>query len=559
MPADDGVFGDFVRPDTGKFDVPAEPNQLNDSLIAEKFPSDVPVCGVLRPTMQSGHFAVANANFRLKRPSSSTRVLSRIAVFDVVWMGVSPLGAFFLRDTDIVYRSGSVVAYCTIAFFCSIVVFQWFNTSAPIARFFSVSDARELFKACVIIAALSASLSFLFTRLDAAPRSVPILHFILLTSGLFAARMLWRLREMRREVRGQSATAFTQQALIVGATRSAWFFSKMLEELAPGQYQIVAILDERPKMQHRSLNGYPIIGTPLNLNKIIDEYAMHGVTIDKVFLAARQEELSKAAGAQLLQTCSARSIDLEVLPDLLIPGFSVSGRESANGKAPLRKGPLAFEPHGLQSENHHPFWKFKRAIDFTIALGLVVVLTPVIIAVVFLAFVDVGMPVVFWQQRVGRNRDPLYLYKFRTLQTLFDGRTQQKRDAQYPSAIGRFLRASRLDELPQLWNILAGDMSLIGPRPLLPIDQPHDSSFRLSVRPGITGWAQVCGGKLVSPVEKNALDEWYIRNASLKLDAIIALRTVWMILSGDRRDERAIAIARSNEINSQPEMRPRAA
>ena len=87
-------------------------------------------------------------------------------------------------------------------------------------------------------------------------------------------------------------------------------------------------------------------------------------------------------------------------------------------------------------------------------------------------------------------------------------------------------------------------MSLIGPRPLLPVDQPQGPTLRLTVRPGLTGWAQVCGGKLISVEEKNALDEWYIRHASFRLDAIIVLRTIWMLLfTGDRRDEKAIAAA----------------
>jgi lipopolysaccharide/colanic/teichoic acid biosynthesis glycosyltransferase len=151
---------------------------------------------------------------------------------------------------------------------------------------------------------------------------------------------------------------------------------------------------------------------------------------------------------------------------------------------------------------------------------------------------------VFWQQRVGRNGAPLHLYKFRTLHTLFDRQTKERREAQQPSPIGRFLQRTRLDELPQLWNILSGDMSLVGPRPLLPIDQPIDFAVRLTVRPGLTGWAQVCGGKLISPDEKRALDEWYIRHASLWRDVNIVVRTMRMLLfTGDRRDEAAIALA----------------
>jgi lipopolysaccharide/colanic/teichoic acid biosynthesis glycosyltransferase len=168
---------------------------------------------------------------------------------------------------------------------------------------------------------------------------------------------------------------------------------------------------------------------------------------------------------------------------------------------------------------------------------------------------DVGAPIMFWQRRVGRNGGPLYLYKFRTLDVPFDRRTGAKRDVQEASALARFLRATRLDEWPQLWNVLIGDMSLIGPRPLLPIDQPK-ASFRLAVRPGVTGWAQVCGGKLISVDEKNALDEWYIRQASLRLDLLIVARTMVTLLTGDRRDEAAIALALRASARSAPAIQP---
>jgi lipopolysaccharide/colanic/teichoic acid biosynthesis glycosyltransferase len=102
------------------------------------------------------------------------------------------------------------------------------------------------------------------------------------------------------------------------------------------------------------------------------------------------------------------------------------------------------------------------------------------------------------------------------------------------SPIGRFLRSCRLDELPQLLNVLVGDMSLTGPRPLLPEDQPTDPTTRLSVRPGITGWAQVNGGTLIDAETKNELDEWYVRNASLWLDLKILAMTLKMMIKGER-------------------------
>jgi lipopolysaccharide/colanic/teichoic acid biosynthesis glycosyltransferase len=105
------------------------------------------------------------------------------------------------------------------------------------------------------------------------------------------------------------------------------------------------------------------------------------------------------------------------------------------------------------------------------------------------------------------------------------------------------VRTYRLDELPQLLNVLVGEMSLIGPRPLLPRDQPLNCAARLSVRPGITGWAQVNGGNSLCLEEKDALDEWYIRNASLQLDLRIIFMTFAYLFQGERRSEAAIAAA----------------
>src|SRR5262249_20383669 len=150
---------------------------------------------------------------------------------------------------------------------------------------------------------------------------------------------------------------------------------------------------------------------------------------------------------------------------------------------------------------------------------------------------DVGLPLVFWQQRPGLHRRPFKLYKFRTMARAFGADSQRKSDSVRVSAVGEFLRRTRLDELPQLLNILQGDMSFVGPRPLLPVDQPLDSRSRLLVRPGLTGWAQIKGGRKISPDDKAALDMWYVRNMSLSLDLKILLGTVPMLAFGERIEE----------------------
>ena len=115
------------------------------------------------------------------------------------------------------------------------------------------------------------------------------------------------------------------------------------------------------------------------------------------------------------------------------------------------------------------------------------------------------------------------------------------------SRIGHLLRDTSLDELPQLLNVLVGDMSLIGPRPLLPEDQPANAAVRLIVRPGITGWAQVNGGKLVTPEDKEKLDVWYIRNCSIWLDLKIIFKTLRIVLVGASRSNEALVHGRNSE------------
>lgn len=498
---------------------------------------------------QSASLAVAKANIRLKRPSSHTRLLSRVAILDVAWSGITPGVAFLLRD-GIIKAPIAVTVFCLVAFLVSLIVFQWFQTSSPISRFYSIRDAFDLLKACALIVALSTVATFVLARLDEAPRSIPILQFMILASGLLGLRILLRLWATRRDGRIAEPAAKVDHVLLLQATRLAWFFTKMVEELAPGRYQIVAILDEEPKLKHRTLNGYPIIGTLGELEKVVADYAIHGVHVDKVVLAARPEELAPGTWDGVWRVCQAKNIGFEVLPERLMSKETAAHAEATGLLLPQPEPVLACK---TDLRLDRPFWKVKRVIDFLISAVVAIAISPLAAMLCALVSLDVGVPVVFWQRRVGRNGAPIHLYKFRTLQTLFDRQTKERRQAQEPSPIGRFLQRTRLDEVPQLWNILAGNMSLIGPRPLLPADQPQNFSIRLSVRPGLTGWAQICGGKLITVDEKNALDEWYIRHASVWLDVKIVLRTIWMLLfTGDRRDERAIAMAVGDATKGAP-------
>ena len=187
------------------------------------------------------------------------------------------------------------------------------------------------------------------------------------------------------------------------------------------------------------------------------------------------------------------------------------------------------------------YFKVKRGIDIIGSLLLIVLLLPVLLVACLLVLLDVGPPILFWQERLGWKKRAFLIYKFRTLGAPFGPDAKPWAGIREPSPIGRFLRATRIDELPQLLNVLLGDMSLVGPRPLLPEDQPSNTHIRLSVRPGITGWAQVHGAKLVTKEDKEKLDEWYIHNASLLSDLRIVLMTFQLMLRSRMSSEEAVA------------------
>ena len=175
----------------------------------------------------------------------------------------------------------------------------------------------------------------------------------------------------------------------------------------------------------------------------------------------------------------------------------------------------------------------KRTLDIVVALMAVVLFMPLMIGVALVVRLRLGSPVLFVQTRAGRDGRPFQLVKFRTMLDAIDAQGQPLPDAQRLTPLGARLRASSLDELPQIWNVLRGDMSLIGPRPLmmnyLPLYSAHQSR-RHEVRPGITGWAQINGRNAISWQQRLDMDVWYVDNRCFWLDLRIFLRTfqrVW--------------------------------
>ncbi len=179
---------------------------------------------------------------------------------------------------------------------------------------------------------------------------------------------------------------------------------------------------------------------------------------------------------------------------------------------------------------------FKRLFDFSMALFGLAALSPVLAILAWQIRKKLGAPVLFRQIRPGLHGKPFLMVKFRTMRDAIGPDGQPLPDSERMTPFGSFLRSASLDELPELWNVLKGDMSLVGPRPLLmeylPLYSPEQAR-RHEVRPGVTGWAQINGRNALSWDEKFAMDVWYVDNRSFWLDVKIIFLTVKKVVIKD--------------------------
>lgn len=185
----------------------------------------------------------------------------------------------------------------------------------------------------------------------------------------------------------------------------------------------------------------------------------------------------------------------------------------------------------------------KRAFDFTVSLLLIIILFPLFLLISLIVLIDAGSPVIFRQYRVGKDNKLFYIFKFRTMRRGVKNvaTANLKNSEKLITRSGRFLRKTSLDELPQLVNVLLGDMSFVGPRPLIPEEKEIRALRKkynvYSVRPGITGWAQINGRDNLTDEEKALFDKEYIDKQSIGFDIKILFRTVFVVLKRENISE----------------------
>jgi lipopolysaccharide/colanic/teichoic acid biosynthesis glycosyltransferase len=400
----------------------------------------------------------------------------------------------------------------------------------------------------------STLITFSYNRLEGTARSIPVLQFLTILVFMAGARVFSRIRHANRGGQKQFAKQFPHDSpvgmpsadsvVIVGLNRLTELFLQSVQEFQKDRLHIAGLIGSKPDQTGRLMHRHRVLGEAVDLMAILKDLRVHGVNVTRVIVTQNIASLPPSAAEALRELEASSDIRVDYLAVTLGLDQSAApsgdtGSRSADGMVQINEM-LKITPAEQADLGARFYWKVKQAADVLGALVILTLLSPLIVVTAVLVAIDMGRPILFWQQRPGLGGRPFRIYKFRTMRSAFDSDGRLLSDAERVSRFGNLLRRTRLDELPQLFNILIGQMSFIGPRPLLPIDQPVGSATRLLVRPGLTGWAQVKGGRHLTATDKAALDVWYVRNASFAVDCEILLRTVQMVLFGERDNPAAV-------------------
>ncbi|MCB1969527.1 MAG: sugar transferase [Geminicoccaceae bacterium] len=408
-------------------------------------------------------------------------------------------------------------------------------------RYATLADLLAAGKFVTLITLVFVPAMFFLDRLSNVPRSVLIIMWLLAIVGLCGSRAVYS----RFFARTSMATIGTRNGppgtvmpiLLVGSGDSAELFIHLCERQSDSSSRllVVGILDDAAT-PGRTLGGVPILGRLDDFRQNLTRLRVAGVAPSRMIVTRPHSDFDPEALDQLIRRAVGAGLIVDQLPDLL--RFKNHSQQDAQG---------TITSMSVDRDVSPGYFRVKRLVDLAVSSVALICLSPLMLAIVAVVRLALGEPAVFTQLRVGLHGRRFLLHKFRTMRDPAGKDGKLIPDDLRLSRVGSFLRRTRLDELPQLFNVLKGDMSLIGPRPLLEEDQPKVgrslSVERLSVRPGLTGWAQVNGGQMLTSSQKNALDLFYIHNASPFVDTRIVFLTLRMIVIGEKVNLKEISRA----------------
>ena len=315
--------------------------------------------------------------------------------------------------------------------------------------------------------------------------------------------------------------------LILGATEAGRNIHRALSSAPELGWKVAGFVEQNPAFKGSDFDGLPVLGKYSDLPHLISLHRIGGLIIS-------HESSSHNEILRVLSYVAEFRLTVFIVPDLY---DAASGHFKTN------------TVHGIALKElfpeHMPAWEanLKRLLDITVSATGLLLSLPFLLVTAVLIRLDSKGPVLYTQERVGQYGRIFLLYKLRTMRNDAEAAGPQWAAQKDPrvTRLGRFLRKTRLDEVPQFWNVLIGDMSLVGPRPEREhfINQLRNEVplylQRLKMKPGLTGWAQVkhhYDSNLEDVKTKILFDLWYFENMSLPLDAVILLRTVWVVISG---------------------------
>ena len=360
-------------------------------------------------------------------------------------------------------------------------------------------------------------------------------RLLLVEAGVVAVVLLGVSRALQDAVIGRlhARGIGVRRTVIVGAGEIGRTVMRTVVARPGLGYQIVGFVDDNPEKGNSDIGRFPGLGPIKNLPSLIEEE-----NVDEVIITLPWMYHRKIMG--IVRTCERRNISAHIVPDLFQLSLSRVDVDDLGGVPLVGVREVGFG---------HRVRTVKRVVDVAgAALGLTLG-APILGLIAVAIRLDSPGPVIFRQTRVGANGKTFELYKFRSMyqgaeekleelrdQSEVDGPIFKMKDDPRVTRVGRILRRTSLDELPQLWNVLCGEMSLVGPRPPLPSEVSEYLEWhkkRIEVRPGVTGLWQVSGRSLVSFDEQCLLDIYYIENWSLWLDFQILLRTIPEVAFGN--------------------------
>jgi exopolysaccharide biosynthesis polyprenyl glycosylphosphotransferase len=466
-----------------------------------------------------------------------------IFVSDVVSINLSFALIFWMRYKSDFFPDSfnpdkSFAHFTRITFILSLIWIAYFFISGLYRDWYLQSRAvqllvvsKEITTGCLIIFAVTTGsdvleqiythrLNHVFTWSRAASFASYWITFLVSVNGFRMIAQAWVRRLLRKGIG-------LDRILILGATESGYQMQKELEAVPEMGWQLFGYVDENASLKGRQFHSAPVLGKYADLPELIPAHRIGGIIIS-------HESASHNEIIRVLSHVAEFPLSIFIVPDL----YDVASGHFKTSAV-----------HGITLKvlfpEHMPAWEaqIKRLMDIAISAAVLVLASPLMALTALLVKSDSAGPIFYSQERIGQYGKRIFIHKFRTMRTDAEKAGPQwatKGDSRI-TRVGRFLRKTRLDELPQLWCVLKGDMSLVGPRPERHhfINQlKHEVPLylrRLKMKPGLTGWAQV-KHKYDSSIDdvktKVMFDLWYFENMSLSVDMLILVRTVWVVLSG---------------------------